>query len=55
MEVVYNTINRRIQIFMILEVMKIQNKVNKIGKILSNLEMFQKANNVLNIKISRNK
>jgi len=37
----------------ILENMEMPNKVNKIGKILSNLDLFQKANNGLNTKISR--
>jgi hypothetical protein len=43
------------EMIIILENVEMPNKVNKIGKILSDLELFQKANNGINTKIYRMK
>ena len=49
-DIIYNPKSDEISI--ILENLEMQNKVNKIGKIISNIDLFQNARNGLNCKIS---
>ena len=50
-DIVYNP--KTDEMNFILENVEMPNKVNKIGKILSNIELFEKASNGLNTKISK--
>ncbi|TFG29373.1 MAG: hypothetical protein EU532_03285 [Promethearchaeota archaeon] len=50
-DIVYNP--KTDEMTFILENVEMPNKVNKIGKIVSNIELFEKASNGLNTKISK--
>jgi hypothetical protein len=55
-DIIYNP--KSDELIIILENIEMQNKVNKIGKIIENLELFSQAKNGLNTKftkVSRNK
>jgi len=52
-EIVYNP--KTDEMIIVLETIEMSNKVNKIGKIMANIELFQKATNGMNTKISISK
>ena len=52
-DVIYNP--KSDELIFILESTELQSKVNKIGKVTENLELFLQANNGLNTKISKMK